>query len=174
MLPQAIESLLPAVFQRTAVPGSPLAALLDVMSALHEPDERVLGDFPDYLSAYRTPDAFVPYLAGWVDLERLLTDHPADYAKSRPPFPAGTGRLRELVAQAAVHAAWRGTHAGLVHVLETATGLRGFAIDESTPFVIRVLLPEAARPYETLVRRIVESEKPAYVSARLDYEDAAA
>jgi phage tail-like protein len=172
MRPPDVESLLPAVFQRTALPGSPLTALVEVMSALQEPAEQALRTFPDHLSAYRTPDAFVPYLASWVDLDRLLTDQPYDDSETRAPYPAGVGRLRELVVQAARHSAWRGTHAGLVHLLVTATGVGGFAVEEPAPFRIRVRVPAAARAYEPLVRRVVESEKPAAVSAEVVDEEA--
>jgi phage tail-like protein len=177
MQAEAIQSLLPTVFQRTATEGSPLAALLDIMETLHAPSEETLERFADHLSPYRTPDRFVAYLACWVGLERILTDHPEDYARSLPPFPSGTGRLRELIATAAWHARWRGTARGLIHFLETATGVAGFTVDEQVPgedgqvraFHIRVVAPPAVRPLEGLVRRIVESEKPAYVTAELAY-----
>ncbi|NUT32200.1 MAG: phage tail protein, partial [Hamadaea sp.] len=43
----AIERLLPAAYQRAAVPGSVLGALLDVMETLHDPDERLLAEVDD-------------------------------------------------------------------------------------------------------------------------------
>ncbi|RBI96481.1 phage tail protein, partial [Micromonospora provocatoris] len=55
----AIERLLPAAYQRAAGPGSVLGALLDVMEALHAPDEAVLADVDALFGPYRTPDGFV-------------------------------------------------------------------------------------------------------------------
>ncbi len=66
------------------------------------------------------------YLAQWVDLGWLL---PEDGG----PFPGGLGRLRELIQASAELSRWRGTKRGLVQFLELATGLDGFAIDESAP-----------------------------------------
>ena len=56
-------------------------------------------------------------------------------------------------------------------MLEAATGVRGFAVDEAVPdeagtvrpFFIRVHGPAAAQPLEALVLRIAEHEKPAHV-----------
>ena len=52
MKPAEIERLLPWIFRRTASPGSPLAALLEVMAVLHAPVEDVLANL-DALSAKR-------------------------------------------------------------------------------------------------------------------------
>lgn len=167
-----IERLLPGVFQRTAQPGTPLDALLHAMEALHAPDQEALAHLESYFSAYEAPDEFVPMLARWVDLDRLLAetpDHPAD------AFAGGLGRLRELVAAAAYLSKWRGTARGLLRFLQTATGLSGWEIDETVPgadgqprpFHIRVVAPTGAARYRALVERIVEMEKPAYVTYEL-------
>ena len=47
MKQREIEQLLPGVFQRTAVPGSPLDALLGVMEGMHAPSEAVLAQLAD-------------------------------------------------------------------------------------------------------------------------------
>ena len=80
-----IQRLLPGVFQRTLEPGRPLSALLDVMEALHAPSEAVLANLEALFNPYRTPDAFVPFLAQWVDVDL--------------PVTTGLGCLRELVAE---------------------------------------------------------------------------
>src|SRR5688500_16717245 len=67
-----IERLLPAVFQRTCTDGTPLVALLEVMAALHDPAEKVLAELDMICDPIRTPDGFVPFLATWVDLERIF------------------------------------------------------------------------------------------------------
>src|SRR5436305_5734759 len=168
-----IEHLLPGIFQRTIQQGTPLFALLEVMDTLLAPDESVLGQIDTFFNPYRTPDAFVPFLASWVDLERLLLEVPEEFTDSAPPpFPSGIGRLRELVAAATFLAQWRGTTKGLLRFLETATGVQGFAIEEQVPgpggrlraFHIRVHVPQQAEPYLVMIERIIEAEKPAYVT----------
>jgi phage tail-like protein len=171
-----IERLLPQIFQRTLQPGGPLVALLTVMEDLHQPAERVLEQLETYFDPRRCPDAFVPLLARWVDLGWLLTaGEPDDTATPEASWPSGLGRLREVVAAAAYLSQWRGTAVGLLHFLETATGVSGFQIDEQVtdpsgrvqPFHLRIHLPPAAQPYQTLIERIIESEKPAYVTYEL-------
>src|SRR5215469_2523646 len=128
-----IEQLLPVVFQRTVREGTPMVALLDVMEALHAPAEAALLQIDAALNPRRTPDAFVPFLAGWVDLDRLF-DQPSPRSKTRQPFrdPISTGlsRLRELIAIATYLSQWRGTAKGLRLFLETATGEPDFKILE--------------------------------------------
>ena len=168
-----ILELLPDVFQQTATDESnPLTVLLGLMEALHDPDERVLADLDAYVDPRRTPDEFVHYLSWWVNLAWLFLDPPDDpYAEFGRPFANGEGRLRELVARGAYEAKWRGTAAGMVRMLEMATGLTGFRIQEVVldeqwqllPFRIQVHVPVAAHPHLDLVRRIVEHEKPAHV-----------
>lgn len=164
--------LLPAVFQLTLTqPNNPLPDLLAVMEGLHAPTEAVLANLASYFDPYQTPDRFVPFLASWVDLDWLL----ASGERLGEQFPAGLGRLRELIAAAAFLAKWRGTTLGLIRFLETVTGISGFAIDEEVldqdnqprPFHIRVRVPLTAAGHEALIRRIIESEKPAYVSYQL-------
>src|SRR5438874_1042488 len=104
MKQKAIEFLLPEIFRRTVRPGEPLAGILRTMEDLHAPSSEILGRFDAYMDPYRTPDAFVPYLARWLDLERLFDDPNDDYSvpeEGRNPISSGLGRLRELVAWAA-------------------------------------------------------------------------
>src|SRR6266542_112669 len=199
-----IERLLPAVFRRTLREGSLLSGVLGVMEALHAPAEHVLGSLDAYFDPRRAPDAFVPFLARWVDLERLLVDDVNAVANPAPAFSSGYGHLRELVAEAAYLSRWRGTGRGLLRFLEVATGVHGFAVDEQVawpeqppppfyalaaasgppsavgpdaapggpvarqrPFHLRVRIPAAAAPHRALIARIVESEKPAYVTYEL-------
>ena len=168
---------LPDVFKEGATPDNPLFALVAVMEELHARDEDILTGFGAYLDPRRTTDPFVPYLAGWVDLAWLLVDPPDDrYAEPGTPFPGGLGALRELVAAAAQASKWRGTAAGLVRMLETATGQQGYQVDENVtdaagrtlPFHVRVVVPAAAARYLNLVSRIVEHEKPAHVIADVE------
>ena len=67
-----LERLLPAIFRQTCADGTPLAAILDVIVDLLDPVQRILKRRDMYFDPHRTPTAFVPFLACWVDLEVLL------------------------------------------------------------------------------------------------------
>jgi phage tail-like protein len=179
---EAIVERLPDVFKQAAMgEGNPLAAVLGVMEELHARDEDILADFGRYVDARRTRDEFVPYLAAWVDYAWLLLDPPDNpYADVELPFAGGLGRLRELIASAAAESKWRGTSAGLVRLLERATGVQGFRVEETVtdesgrpfPFRVRVIVPREGEHYRDLVQRIVEHEKPAHVIATVVLEQA--
>jgi len=151
-----IERLLPAVYQHAATAGGPLAALLSVMEGMHEPVERRLAAIDDLVAPYRTPDAFLPYLLGWLAMDHL--------GRSLPP-----GRRRDLAARAGELARTRGTAAGLSALLGTVTGVDGFAIDEPAdrPFHILVRVPAAAQEQLPLIRMAVALEKPAAVTVEI-------
>jgi phage tail-like protein len=154
---QAIERLLPAVYQRAATPpGNVLGAVLDVMEGMHEPDESLLEHVDDLFTAYRTAEQLVPFLAGWVALDGEL--------------PVPVGRLRDLVAESVLLARWRGTPTGLCRFLSLATGVAGFEVVEPAdrPFHFVVRVPAAAAPQVTLVRRIVTREKPAATTFHIE------
>ena len=163
----AIERLLPAAYQRACVPGSVLWALLDVMEALHAPDEAVLAEVDALFAPYRAPGPMVAYLAGWVAM-----DHVVAAPRRDAPLPLPLSRLRDLVAHGALLAAWRGTPYGLRTALELATGVTGFVLDEPAdrPFHVVVRVPAAAADQVALVSRIVEAEKPAAVTAEITLE----
>jgi phage tail-like protein len=181
---EAIVERLPDIFKQAATgERNPLAALLGVMEDLHARDEEILAGFGRYVDPRRTTDEFVPYLAAWVDYAWLLLDPPDNpYADVERPFAGGLGRLRELIASAAAESKWRGTAAGLVRMLERATGVRGYRVDETVidesgqplPFRVRVIVPRQAERYLDLVRRIVGHEKPAHVIATVVVEQAPA
>jgi phage tail-like protein len=173
-----IERLLPSVFERTLREQSPLRALVRVMEALHEPSERILANLDATFDPRRAPEVFVPFLARWVDLERLLIE-PGDGARARPVRPTistGLGRLRELIAAAASLSKWRGTRRGLLSFLRAATGANAedFQIRENVDrhgasrlFHIVVYAPAALEAHQALLRRIIDLEKPAYVTSEL-------
>jgi len=149
---QAIERLLPAVYQRAVVPGGVLATVLDVMEAMHAPSEELLAAVDDLFDPYRTPDGLVPFLAGWTALDHLAAD-----------LPLQAGRRRDLVASSASLAQWRGTAAGLRAAIHMATGVEDVRIDEPAdrPFHVVVRIPASASGQLGLIRRIAELEKPA-------------
>jgi len=147
-----IARLLPSAYQRAATPDSVLCGLLDAMEELHAPSEAVLASVDTLPAPYRAPAALLPFLTRWVALDHLgITG----------AVPAG--RLRDLVACGAYLARWRGTATGLRALLETATGVSGFAVEETAqrPFHIVVRVPATAADRLDLVRRLVALEKPA-------------
>ena len=184
MKQNAIKHLLPGIFQRSAVEGNPLSAILDVMEGLHAPSEEKLRTLAANFDPHRAPDAFVPFLARWVDLDRLF-EKPVEENRSgqSPPrlLPTGLGCLRELIATAAYLSQWRGTAKGLLLFLETATGASGFEIEEQVlgpdkrprPFHFLLRAPRELLPYHALIERIAESEKPAYVTYEIEFVDKA-
>ncbi|MEH0929034.1 phage tail protein [Micromonospora sp. CPCC 205558] len=164
----AIERLLPAAYQRACVPGSVLWALLDVMEGLHAPDEAILAEVDALFDPYRAPDGLVVRLTRWVAMDHVV-------ASPRPdaPLPLPVGRLRDLVANAALLARWRGTPYGIRRALELATGTSGFAIDEPAerPFHVVVRVPAAAADQLPVITRIVEAEKPASATVEIVLEE---
>lgn len=144
---------------------------------MHAPAESVLDDLAIVFNPYRTPYVFVPYLAGWVDLEVLLDVPHSGGASSIPSLSTGVGRLRELAAVAIKLSHWRGTRKGLRLFLETATGMGGFEVNEhirdangkEKPFHLRISAPRELASHRTLIQRIIELEKPAYVTYELEF-----
>ncbi|HEY6292469.1 MAG TPA: hypothetical protein VI455_13040 [Terriglobia bacterium] len=175
-----IKHLLPGIFRRTLREGNPLSAIVEIMEALHAPSEEKLRGLDANFDPRRAPDAFVPFLARWVDLDRLF-ERPLEATQPRRStprmLPSGLGRLRELVASAAYVSQWRGTSKGLLLLLETATGMSGFEIEERVPgpggrprpFHFQLRVPLEAASCRSLIERIVESEKPAYVTCEIEF-----
>lgn len=167
---RTIERLLPTAYQRAAVPGSVVNALLEVMEALHAPDEEILADVDALFAAYSAREDFLPFLASWVTLDYLV-GVPSSRAAVRPggvpraegPLLLPAERIRDLIANAATLAQMRGTPAGLARLLTIATGVEGFTIRESPerPFHFVVEVPAAARDLWGVIGLIVEHEKPA-------------
>lgn len=175
---QELRLLLPEVFQRTDQAGTPLYALLEVLASMTEPSEEILQQLAHYFNPYTTPEAFVPYIASWVDLDRIFAFH-ASLASTDvcSPQVIDSGCLRELIMAAARLSKLRGTAAGLKLFLETATGQKGFEIDENVllknndvlPFHVKITAPAATQVHRTLIERIIEQEKPAYVTYNLEF-----
>ena len=177
MKQEQIKRLLPDVFQRAANPGTPLLAILGVMQALHDPPESILACLDVIFDPRRAPDSFVPYLAGWVDLGVLLDDVRGGSSPAAVSLSTGLGRLRELTASAARLSEWRGTRKGLQLFLQIATGANDFQVDEQVtgpdgkprPFHIKVKAPETLVHHRSLIEKIIELEKPAYVTYELEF-----
>jgi phage tail-like protein len=160
-----IARLLPAVFQAGDLEGSPLAGLLGVMEQMHVRPEAELASLDRVLDPLRAPEPFVPFLAYWVDLTFEVT--------------TGIERLRALVANAVDLSRWRGTARGLITFLEIATGVTGFEVSDrvadatglARPFHLRVTAPAQLKKHDRMLGRIIEIEKPAYVTYELVFRE---
>ncbi len=166
MKPEQILRLFPEVVRRTAYEGSVLSDLVLVMSEMHAPVEEVLADFGMFIDPYRCPSKFVPMIARWVGLGWLLADG-HDQGSS-----IDERGLRDLVVHAADLAKDRGTRPGLERMLELATNTKGIRVTNSAePFAIEVRCPESTRHMTGAVTRIVQHEKPAFVTAAIFFND---
>jgi len=158
-----IAALLPSVFRRAYASDPTLQAVLAVMERFLDPVEERLAHLDVVFDVLETDERFVPLLARWVDLEWMYA---SENAVGIP-----IGRLRALVGASHALARERGTKQGLTRFLEIATGVRGFSIDERAPdlkpFRLRVHVPQAAVAQMSLIQRIVNSEKPAYLIAEI-------
>jgi phage tail-like protein len=176
----AIERLLPSVFQRALLQQSPLMAVLDVMEDMHAPCERAIAAVADVFNARHTEERYLTMLAHWVNLDRIYPT-PGEGSNSldwHPQVaPIAPGRLRELICNAAFLAQWRGTARGLQRFLEIATGVSPYVLQENVraedgtvvPYHVRLIAPLAAQVHQELIERIVEQEKPAYVTWELSW-----
>jgi phage tail-like protein len=176
-----IEKLLPSVFRRALRDGDALAgALLDAMEDLHGPADDVLRNIDRYFDPHRAPDAFVPFLGQWVDMDRFYERSFRDHALGgalRDPMASGVGRLREMIAHAAYLSTWRGTQRGLLAFLEMATGHPGFTITDAgldasgrpRSFHFVVSAPDSLRDLDDMICKIIRSEKPAYATYEIRY-----
>lgn len=178
---EQIGDLLPGILRRTRSPARDdlLSALLAAMAELQWGREKVLDELDAFYDPERAPLDSLLFLAYWVDLEPLI-------APGQPPglawierddleafvlksFPTGLDRLRALVASSVPLVQQRGTPHGLQRFLETATGLNGFEVLESRaqPFHIRVVYPPKAQPNLAFIERLIEYQKPAYLTYEL-------
>jgi len=175
----AIAKLLPEVFRETHQPGKVLDAILGVMETFTNPTENALSSLDAWFDPRRAPDKFLVMLATWVALGPYVEDtaHDAKDGWSRPSIDAGS--LRELVCRGAALSRLRGTRQSLLAMLQIATGVGGFEVVENPPgengqpqpYAFRVLAPAAAKPFEGIVSRIVEREKPAFITAEIVYAE---
>src|SRR5262249_41081000 len=139
--------------------------------------EDVLDASDTFFDPDRAPDRFVMMLASWLDLDRYF-----EWTGGRPGlgvarYTPGLAHLRVLCASAA--GILRGPRASpaLARFLMVATGIPGFGIDENPPdenglaraFHIHVKAPAAAKRLAELVRRIIDQERPAYVTYDIEF-----
>lgn len=178
MQPDRIARFLPEIYRLTlGAKHGVLESLLAAMGALHQPAEQILEELDGYFDPVRTPDRFLPMLAGWLDLGAYLDWSGGRKEAGDPRFAPGMDRLRLLVTRAADLNARRGTRTALEEFLTVATGMDGFTVEENSPdsrqnprpFHLRVRAPDAAKKYGELIARIVDGERPAYATYEIVY-----
>lgn len=160
------ERILPEVFRVAAQTNPPLRALIAVAESMHLPVHAVLEDLDGTFGPYRAPEAMLPYLSHWVDLEWLPPRGSA--AEPGSSSAVSRDRLRELIAHAAELSAHRGTVEGLRRFLVLATGAEGYEIEDVPgAFHLVVGVPAAEAGQLPLIRRIVAATKPVHVTSEL-------
>ncbi len=171
----AIARLLPEIYRETLLPGSPLDAALSVIEGFITPPERIISGLDAWFDPRRTPDDFLVLIANWIALSPYVGEADFDASGGRGPLSIDPGNLRELVDRGAAFARQRGTAKTLIQMLEIATGVPGFAIQDNPPgedgraqpFAFRVVAPAGARSMGAIISRIVEREKPAFATAEI-------
>ena len=172
-----IAKLLPAVIRAGDREGSVLHAAIAVMEGFLAPAEAALAGLDRWFDPRRAPDAFLLMTAAWAGLEPYLDERDPDRRGGQARLAIDLGNLRELVVRAAAFGRLRGTRDALLQMLEIATGIKGFAVDEDplgadgkpVPFHFQLRVPAAARGFRGIIARIVEREKPAYSTAEIVY-----
>jgi phage tail-like protein len=139
------------------------------MECLQAPSEAVLESLDTYFDPRQAPEDWLPSLARWLDLDRLLTPN--------GEFPGGPKRLRMLILSAVALNQERGTQSGLEHFLQTATGIEDIAVETAAapPYHIKVSCPAPDQAYGLTyaqfcawLERLVAAEKPAYVTYEVE------
>ena len=161
-----LTQLLPPILRESAADDAPLGAFLHAMAGLLAPCDATLASLASVFDPRRTPDKFVAMLSSWVDVG--------------PGLGRDTHALRALVATAAELHRRRGTVAGLQLFLQVATASQAVRVHENVSgpehtrrsFHVRVVAPAALRADESLLRGIIERERPAYVTYELHWEEA--
>lgn len=172
-----IKKILPSQFRQGMKKGSPLDAIVNVMANLHIKTEETLADLDRFFAPIRTDESFVPFLAQWVDLDWVYRINGTNSGPDRALI--STDNVRELISLAWYLSKWRGSAKGLILFLETATGIDGFSVNDTPsdedgriiPFHMEITVPGSAASKRNLIERIIDNEKPAYVTYTLVITD---
>jgi phage tail-like protein len=157
-----------------------IRGFLLIIESILGPIEGMIDNLANYFDPRLAPAALLPWLASWVDIE-LDENWPLD-------------RRRQLVAWAARLHRWRGTRRGLREYLRLYTGrtplivenFDGMRLDQDaqlgtttrigrgTPrahwITVTVLADDSAMLNESILRRIIEAQKPAGVGYTLEVQ----
>ena len=143
---------LPAIYRDNLFLGQ----FLCIFESILGPIEGTLDNIDYYFDPYVTPEEFLTWLAGWVDLT---------LDESWP-----IGRRREMVHRAAELYRWRGTLRGLREHLRIYAGTPPIIEDDAVPhtFAVTLLVADPAAIDEATARAIVEAHRPAHTNYRLN------
>lgn len=163
---------LPAIFQDDEFMGQFLLTFESIL----KPIDNTIENIPSYLNPLMTPEHLLHWLASWVDLNL------------DPTWPLE--KRRQLVEAAAELHGWRGTKRGLSEHLRTYTGsvpeisesIPGMRLEQDTRLGINAQLGSSVAGHhftvtleldgkneinESIVRAIIEAQKPAYAAYTL-------
>lgn len=165
-----IMDLLPEIFKRSISRNSPVDALIKLMHTLHLPTEEILNSLDAFTDPRRTRPELIPFLAYWMNLNWLLNE---ELLRSK-----GVGFMRELMANGAFLSQWRGTAPGLRMLISIILGSDEIQIEKPVsngyenqlPFHFHIRISKNAMHYDSVIRKIIQKEKPAYVTYDLFYE----
>lgn len=134
-----------------------LGRFLLIFETIWEPIEQRQDHIATYFDPHTAPRSFLAWLGGWLD---LAID---------PHWPES--RSRDLLAEAMDLYRWRGTSYGLARLIEVSTGgIVDISEDPSRPFVfeVRVVVPAGDEISDELIRRLIQSSKPAHTGYVLE------
>jgi phage tail-like protein len=150
---------LPALYHENEFLGRFLRVPEEIVAQVEE----VLAEIHRYFDPLMAPASFLPWLATWID---LALDENWPEAQRRQLIREGTELYR-----------WRGTRRGMITYLRIYAGVEPEIVEHRTaeeggPFAFTVILrvAEASRVDEARVRAIIEAEKPAHTTYRLQIE----
>jgi phage tail-like protein len=178
LLPEIFQRTLPAQWEQDPPPGkqalhSVLGSFLAVMEQMHQPAEDTLEHLEVNFSPLQAPESWLPFLAGWLDLDRFLKQDEQGAWK----FPGGSPRLRQLIMEAVSLDQERGTSTGLQRFLVIATGIGGIQITPAAGRPYHIIITCPAPDYQAYgmsqvefynwLEELVAAEKPAYVTCEV-------
>lgn len=152
---------LPGIYQNDPFVGR----FLLIFEAILDPLDRQVANLHHYFDAEIAPADLLPWIGGWLG---LVMDE-------RWPEK----RRRELIASAASLYSWRGTARGLAEMLKLYTGIepeieQPSATDVSRDtglaytFTVRMTIPRGADVDASMIRAIIDQEKPAFAMANVE------
>ena len=163
-----IEQFLPEFWRETALPGTPVAALLDVMAGMLAPVERQISGISMTLDPMRAAEEMLPFLARMLGMDTLTP------SANGPDGQLHPSNLRVVLNEAAPLLDQRGTPAALLRALALAVG-EGFSVDEcpdaEASFHIAIHCPSGTETHRGLIEAAVRLMKPAHVTHDLIWSE---
>jgi phage tail-like protein len=167
---------LPSVYREDKL----MNQFLLIFESILNPIENTVDNMALYFDPRLTPEQLLPWLASWVD---ITLD---------PQWPLE--RRRELVSKASELYRWRGTRRGLTEYLRIYTGkipqiveyIPGMILDKETELGVNTVLGSSGTGHHftvileldkddridpKVIRRIIESQKPAHTDYTLQINE---